>query len=98
MPPLRRAYIGLPWPHLYQYPESVGSVAVERDYRGEPAVFFGRINNPAAIPLRDIDAQVRGFASAPVESVRPFRKARCRPGSAGQRKAQKTHALMSSSR
>src|SRR5262249_7879184 len=39
-PELRRAYIPFPWPHLYEHPHSVASVAVERLYRGERAVFF----------------------------------------------------------
>src|SRR5215207_6304585 len=43
MPELRRAYVCLPWHHLYEYPTSVATVAVEREYRGEKAVIFGRI-------------------------------------------------------
>src|SRR6187402_72057 len=31
-PELRRAYVRLPWPQLYEYPESVGSVAYERQW------------------------------------------------------------------
>src|SRR5438105_15782808 len=40
-PELRRAYVPLPTPHLYEAEESVASIAVEREYEGEPAVFFG---------------------------------------------------------
>src|SRR4051812_23414052 len=40
-PELRRAYLPRPWPHLWEADESVASVAVEREYRGEPGVFFG---------------------------------------------------------
>src|SRR6478609_4903023 len=43
VPELRRAYVCLPWPHLYEYPTSAAAVAVEREYEGERAVFFGRI-------------------------------------------------------
>src|SRR5262249_20382344 len=46
-PALRRAYVQFPWPHLVEYPTSVASVAVEREYEGEPAVFFARIWEPA---------------------------------------------------
>ncbi|HVK18011.1 MAG TPA: hypothetical protein VM533_13765 [Fimbriiglobus sp.] len=74
VPALRRAYIALPWPHLVEYPHSVASVAVERDYEGEPAVFFGKIGDPASLPLAEIHARVRMFAEAPLESVKPFRK------------------------
>jgi hypothetical protein len=74
MPELRRAYVCLPWPRLYEYPTSVASVAVEREYRGEKAVFFGRINSPAELPLAEIEARVRQFAEAPIETIKPFRK------------------------
>ena len=74
MPELRRAYIRLPWHHLYEYPTSVASVAVEREYQGEKAVFFGRINRPADAPLTEIDAQVRALAENPVEEIKSFRK------------------------
>src|SRR5437016_11496079 len=46
-PELRRAYLSFPWPRLYEYPDNVASVAVERLYEDEPAVFFGRIRSPA---------------------------------------------------
>jgi hypothetical protein len=73
-PVLRRAFVTLPWPHLREYPHSVASVAVERDYEGEPAVFFGRIGDPARLPLEVIHARIREFADAPIERVKPFRK------------------------
>jgi hypothetical protein len=73
-PPLRRAYLGLPWPHLREYPTTVASVAFEREYLGEPCVFFGRIADPANLSLREIHARVRWFAEAPIESVKPFKK------------------------
>src|SRR5262245_42531108 len=34
MPELRRAYVKLPWAHLYEYPGSVAAFAVEREYEG----------------------------------------------------------------
>jgi hypothetical protein len=73
-PALRRAYLRLPWPHLREYPESVASVAVERDYRGEPAVFFGRIGEPAGQTVGELDARVRELAEAPLRSVKSFRR------------------------
>ena len=72
--PLRRAYLSLPWPHFREYPRSVATIAVEREHDGERCVFFGRIDNPAKLPLQQIDARIRTFAEAPVESLRSFRK------------------------
>lgn len=74
MPVLRRAYVTLPWPHLCEYPSSVCSIAIERDYEGEPAVFFGRIGQPDRLPLNEIDDRIDDFRHAPIESIKPFRK------------------------
>src|SRR5262249_24621283 len=38
MPAMRRAYMQLPWGHLYEHPCSIASIAVEREYQGEPGV------------------------------------------------------------
>ena len=74
VPVLRRAYVMLPWPHIVEYPCSVASVAIEREYEDEPAVFFAKIGDPADRTLADIDALIRGFAHSPLNEVRPFRK------------------------
>src|SRR5262249_38733374 len=74
-PQLRRAYLPLPWPHFYEHPESVASVAVERDYRGESAVFFAHLRAPENQALADLDAHLRRFKEGPVESHGLFRRA-----------------------
>ncbi|MCU0702433.1 MAG: hypothetical protein MUF18_00390 [Fimbriiglobus sp.] len=74
LPALRRAYLELPWPHLREYPRAVASVAVEREYGGEPCVFFGRVGDPGRLPVGELHARVREFAEAPVDAVKPFRK------------------------
>jgi hypothetical protein len=74
LPPLRRAYVALPWPHLCEYPKTVASIAVEREYGNEPCVFFAKIGDPARRPLREIHSRIREFAEAPVRSVPTFRK------------------------
>src|SRR5262245_42106619 len=38
VPEIRRAFIRWPWPHLYEHPFSVATVAIERDWGGERAV------------------------------------------------------------
>jgi hypothetical protein len=73
-PPLRRAYVQLPWPHLCEYPTTVASLAVGRQYQNDPCVFFVRFLDPAALTLRDLHSRIRQFATDPVESVRQFRK------------------------
>jgi hypothetical protein len=74
LPELRRAYLGWPWPRLYQHPANVASVAVARDYRGEPAVFFAHFQSPEQQTLTALDAHLRHFKEAPVESVGLYRR------------------------
>jgi len=74
MPELRRAYVQLPWPHLVEYPQSVASIAVERQYEGEPAVFFAKVGDPANHSLPNLNDLIRGFANRPLNEVKPFRK------------------------
>lgn len=73
-PELRRAYLSLPRPHLYEHPYSVASIAFEREYCGEKAVFWGHLRHPVRQPLRQLQAQLRHFKEAPVESIRAFRR------------------------
>jgi hypothetical protein len=73
-PELRRVYITFPWPRLYEYPSSIANVAIERDYEGEKAVFFGRINSPDELPLTEIEARLRALLESPIQDVKSFRK------------------------
>ena len=73
-PELRRAYMGFPRPHLYEHPLSIASVAIERRFGDEDAVFFAPIRSPDARPLRELDEQLRGYKESPVESVASFRR------------------------
>jgi hypothetical protein len=74
-PELRRAYMAFPWPHLYEHPVSVASVAVERQYEGEDAVFFVQVREPEARTLAEIDQKLREGKEAPIASVGSFRRA-----------------------
>jgi hypothetical protein len=73
-PVLRQAYLSLPWPHVYEHPCSVATVVVEREWRGEPAVFFDQIVAPEAKPLDEIDRAVQGLRRNPVESIGGYRR------------------------
>ena len=71
-PVLRRAYLPLPWPHLYEADVSIASVAVARDYAGEPAVFFAPIHAPETQSLVQLAGHVHDFRTKPIEDIRPF--------------------------
>jgi hypothetical protein len=73
-PELRRTYLPSPWGHLWQADESVASVAIEREYRGEPGVFFGFFRAPDKTPLSELTAELDGWKTKPVDEVKSFRR------------------------
>ncbi len=73
-PELRRTYLPVPWPHLWEAAESVASVAVERDFRGEPGVFFGFIRGAETQSLSELTTVLELWKSTPVEEVSAFRR------------------------
>lgn len=75
VPELRRAYMPWPWAHLYEHPQSIASVAVERQYEGQSAVLFGSQNVPENQTLVVLDERLRRFQKAPIEGIGSFRHA-----------------------
>ncbi len=73
-PEFRRAYVKLPWPHLYEYPASNATVIIERDYHGEPGLFSISIKEPARQSLRDIGRQLEHASTTSVEDIKDFRR------------------------
>jgi pyruvate/2-oxoglutarate dehydrogenase complex dihydrolipoamide acyltransferase (E2) component len=73
-PEFRRAYVKLPWPHLYEYPASNATVIIERDYYGEPGLFSISIKEPARQSLHEIGRQLDHASTAPIESIKDFRR------------------------
>ena len=73
-PEFRRAYVKLPWPHLYEYPASNATVIIERDYKGEPGLFSISVKEPAEQSLREIGRQLEHASTAPVDSIKDFRR------------------------
>jgi len=73
-PELRRAYIPLPWPHLYEHPHSVGAVVVEREWDGEPALLAAKLRSPEGASLRGIQDSLQRFKDSPLREVSCFRQ------------------------
>lgn len=73
-PDLRRSYMLLPWPHLYEHPWSVASLVVERTLDGEPAVLFSQVGRPEGLSLATLDAEIRRLKDGPIEAVGGFRR------------------------
>ena len=74
IPELRRVYIGFPWPHLYEYPASIATIAFERDTADGVGVFGGKIKDPANLPLSEIADALRNFKEMPLEKIKDFRR------------------------
>src|SRR5581483_150898 len=62
-PELRRAYLSWPRPRLYEHPYSVASIAVERAYQGERAVFWAHVRRPDRKSLPTVQAYLDRFAA-----------------------------------
>lgn len=73
-PELRRAWIPLPWPHLFESKISLASVAIERDFEGEAAVFFGLLREPDRQPLAHLQSELERWRQAPFTEIREFRR------------------------
>ena len=73
-PELRRAYLSFPQPHLYEHPISVASIAVERRFGDEDAVFFIHLKNPEKLSLQELDGQLRRAKEQPIEKISSFRR------------------------
>jgi hypothetical protein len=73
-PALRRVYLPVPWPHLYEHSWNVISVAVERQLGEEEAVFFELIHDPEVRSLPELDRHLRAVREQPIKQVAAFRR------------------------
>lgn len=74
-PELRQAYIPWPWPHRYQHPINIASVAIERRIGRDNAVLFAHIRGPENQSLIAIETYLRRCKEAPIERMALFRRA-----------------------
>jgi hypothetical protein len=74
VPELRRAYVKIPWPHLYEYSTSKACIMIERDYHGEPALCPISVKDPASRPLRAIGELLEHVSTVPLENLNEFQR------------------------
>ncbi len=74
-PPLRRAMLTWPRMRLYEHPQSLCSLAVERVVDGEEGVFVGQFRAPEAQSLGQIQQSVSSYKNDPLDSIGYFRQA-----------------------
>jgi pyruvate/2-oxoglutarate dehydrogenase complex dihydrolipoamide acyltransferase (E2) component len=72
-PALRRCWLSWPYRRLYEAPHTACAVAVEREWEGEPVVFYGRVRQPELTPLAEIQERLRLFQTLDVNSFQAFR-------------------------
>lgn len=68
-PVLRQVYQPWPWPHIYQHPQSVGMMAIQREHHGEPWLFWGRFSRPETQSLLEMQNQLHRYLNDPVTII-----------------------------
>jgi hypothetical protein len=68
-PPLRQMYVRWPWPHFIESPLSTAMIVVNREFRGENRICWGRLMRPEERPLVDLQQRLDGYQNKPVEAV-----------------------------
>lgn len=68
-PELRRAFLPMPWAHLYEHHESVATVAIARQFHGEDRLCWGRFIAPELESLTNLQKQLDSYQTEPVESI-----------------------------
>lgn len=69
VPELRRVYVKLPLPHIFEYRSSVASVVIEREYEGELGIFTQVILNPAARTIDDLGEMLDKGTTLPIDQI-----------------------------
>ncbi len=73
-PQLRQAYMPWPWAHLYEHPESIASVTIERRVGDEDVVFMAHVHGPQNQTLATLQEHLIRFKTAPINSISMFRR------------------------
>ncbi|MCE9530763.1 MAG: hypothetical protein K8T89_06515 [Planctomycetes bacterium] len=73
-PALLLSYVRFPWPHFYEHQTPIVNITIERQHKGEEAVFFAQVRHPNLLPLAEIDQYLRRCKSEPVETIGSFRR------------------------
>lgn len=69
VPALRRVYLRWPWPHLYEYPTSVATIAVNREHHGIDRLFWARLQQPENCSLEKLQKSLDKFQHEDVKQV-----------------------------
>lgn len=73
-PPLRRALLTVPRLRLYEHPFSVASLAMEREYEGEPCIFVGLFRAPERQSIAELQKALDEYRDWPIERLGFYRQ------------------------
>jgi hypothetical protein len=68
-PALRQAFIRWPWPHLCEYPDNVGMMAVNRQLADEDRLCWARFVRPERESLAQLQTSLDSWQRRPVEEA-----------------------------
>jgi hypothetical protein len=68
-PQLRQAYLGWPWPHLYEHPHNVAMLAVNRSDCEGDRLYWGRFPQPELCTLTELQTKLDWYKTGPTRSV-----------------------------
>jgi hypothetical protein len=74
-PQMRQAYLGFPWSHVGEFAWQIAGVVVNRRIGDDDVILLGPLVRPETQSLATLDAHLRRYKEAPVESIREFREA-----------------------
>ncbi|HTB03037.1 MAG TPA: acyltransferase [Bradyrhizobium sp.] len=72
-PILRRVYLKWPWPHFYDFPQTLAMIVVAPDATPDGVLLFP-VKAPDLTSLAEADAMIRSAKSQPIEATPFFRK------------------------
>lgn len=68
-PVIRQTFMRWPWPHVYQHPHTVAMMVTEREFRGEPWLFWSRFTAPETRPLEELQQSLDRCLHEPPEQI-----------------------------
>lgn len=74
-PELRRSFLNWPRPRLYEHPESVLTVIIEREIDNEAAVLPAICPRPESLSIAELSGWLRSCKQLPIAEIKTFRRA-----------------------
>ncbi len=68
-PVLRQCYMRWPWPHLYEYPHQLATLAIHRRHDDQDWLLWGQFMNPQQHSLSDLQEKLEQYQQQPVPVI-----------------------------